>query len=155
MSGWCAMTVEPPEDLEGQQSEFVVQTCPHCGEAIETDTASAEDRIERYLEDKYGDDTDGYAERTVQLGDLRGLKDRDAVSRAQTVFDECEVAGRVAIVVAGDTSDSGGYWYLERGHNDDAVLVDQWHGYEGARGRDATGRLQEEYGMRGYASWEA
>lgn len=154
MSGWAAMTVEPAAGLEGKESEFVVQTCPHCGEPIETDTKTAEERIERYLQDKYGDDADGYAERTVQLGDLRGLKDTDAVTRAKEVFDECEVAGRVAIIVAGDTSDTGCYWYLERTEHG-ASLVDKWEGYEGARGRDCEGRLQEEHSMRGYATWEA
>lgn len=136
MSGWCAMTVYEPDGLTGSAQE------------------KARDSIQTYLNEKYGDDAGGYAERTVQLGDLRSTREEGFESRADTVFEECPHAGRVVFVVAGDTSDAGSYYYFER-QDGETVMVDKWHGYEGARGRDATGRLREEHGIRGYASYEA
>lgn len=143
------MTVEPAEDAETK--EVVVKECQNCGEPVETKEVNPEQRIEEFLQEKYPDKCGGYAERTAQLGDLRGANDSKLEGIAEEVFEECQVAGRIAIVIAGDTSDSGGYCYFERGEG----LVDQWNGYEGARGRDATGKLSEKHGMRGYASYEA
>lgn len=152
MSGWTVMTVEPPKDA-GDTVIETIESCPHCGEPLEQREVTPEERIERYLQDEHGEDADGYADRTVQLP--RGMSDDLAIKVANAAFDECAAAGRVAIVTANDTSDSGSYWYLERNETGGATLVDQWDGYEGARGNDAVGRLQEQHDMRGYCSWEA
>lgn len=140
MSGWCAMTVYPPSGLSG--------------DALNAAESAIEEYLEAYDHSPYDDPAGGYAERTVQCGDERSVGDGGHEERANTVFESCPHAGRVVIVVAGDTSDAGSYWYFER-QDGETVLVDQWDGYGGARGNDAVGRLRDEHGVDGYASHEA
>jgi len=140
MSGWGVLTVHPPSGLTGDAKSKAV-------EAIQ-------EYLDGYDHSPYDDPAGGYGERTVQCGDLRSASDKGLTARADTVFTECPHAGRVVIIVAGDTSDSGSYYYFER-QNGKTVLVDKWHGYEGARGRDAEQRVEDEHGVFGYASFEA
>lgn len=140
MSGWGVMTVHPPSGLSG--------------DALEKAERGIEDYLEDYEHSPYDEPAGGYGDRTVQCGDLRSASERGLTSRADTAFEECPYAGRIVIIVAGDTSDAGSYYYFER-QEGETVLVDQWHGYGGARGRDAEGRVEEEHGVFGYASYEA
>lgn len=140
MSGWGVMTVHPPAGLSRSAEE------------------AAYDAIDDYLEDyehsPYDEPAGGYGDHTVQCGDLRSASENELTGRANTVFEECAHAGRIVIIVAGDTSDSGSYYYFER-QDGETNLVDVWHGYGGAMGNDAEGRVKEEHGVGGYASFEA
>lgn len=140
MSGWGVLTVHPPSGLSHDARE------------------KANEGIENYLEgyeySPYDDPDGGYGDRTVQCGDLRSDSDGALTRRADTVFEECPHAGRVVIIVAGDTSMSGSYYYFER-QDGETRLVDKWHGYEGACGNDAEQRVEDEHGVFGYASFEA
>jgi len=140
MSGWGVMTVHPPDGLSPT--------------AVDTAYEAIDEYLEDYDYSVYDDPAGGYGDHTVQCGDIRSDSDEQLRSRADTVFEECPHAGRIVIIVAGDTSDSGSYYYFER-QDGETVLVDKWHGYGGARGRDAEGRVEEQHGVYGYASFEA
>jgi hypothetical protein len=134
--------------------------CPPAEWAVERENEErAEEEIEEYLNEEfehspYDDPAEGYAERTVQCGDLRSGGEDAARNEADRVFEECPYAGRIVVCIAGDTSDSGGAYYFER-QEGETVLVDKFMGYEGARGRDAVGYIQDEYNLRCFASYEA
>lgn len=140
MSGWGVLTVHPPSGLGADAKEKAVE--------------GINEYLSGYEHSPYDNPDGGYGDRTVQCGDLRSDGEGALTSRADTVFEECPYAGRIVIIVAGDTSDSGSYYYFER-EDGETELVDSWHGYGGARGRDAEGRVEDEHGVFGYASFEA
>jgi hypothetical protein len=139
MSGWSVMTVSPPKSLSRDARDV------------------ANEKIESFLENEYGEGADGYGDRTVQLprgtatyteGEFGGTE------YAETVFDGCPSAKWIVIVDANDTSDSGAaeVYKIEDGR---ILGVDTFVGYEGAKGRDVVGMVDDEYGLLSYCSWEA
>jgi hypothetical protein len=127
------MTVHPPAGLS------------------ESATRTACKEIESYLSASNWQDG-GYADLTAQIG--RKYTEGSLRGYADDVFENCPYAGRIVFVYASDTSNSGQYWYVER-NDGQTEFIDQWSGYEGARGNDAAQRVKDEHGVRGYASFEA
>lgn len=73
--------------------------------------------------------------------------------RVDEIIEESEAdTGRVLIINANDTSDngSGRLYALEDGTLE---IVEEEHGYEGARGHDVTGYFREEYDINGRATF--
>jgi hypothetical protein len=131
MSGWTAITMHPPADLSSEAED------------------TANEQIEAQMNDYYGDDADGYADRTAQLP--RSCDHRKYVEDA---FDNVPSAGRCVIISANDTSDSG-YGHAYEMRDGSCVEIAEMYGYEGARGEDVRGYIKEETGLRGYPWWEA
>lgn len=131
MSGWTAATVHPPKGLSADARK------------------KAEKSIEQRLQDEHGEYADGYAERTVQLA-----RNCDHETEAQALFDLCPEAKFVAIMSCNDTSDSG---YGSVYEIDEGDIIEQFRkiGYEGAKGEDVRGEINEKFGLRSYTSWEA
>jgi len=73
--------------------------------------------------------------------------------RVDEIIEESEAdTGRVLIINANDTSDSGsGILYALRDGR--LEIVEEEHGYEGARGHDVTGFFREEYDINGRATF--
>jgi len=128
MSGWTAVTLHASDE-------------------------EANEQIDRELREAYqGTEVwtaEGYADRTVQVE--RGANHQ---TTAEILADEFPEAEDIVVVSANDTSDSG---YGTVFNIEDGVVekVDSKEGYEGARGRDVTGYIEDEYNLRCYATWEA
>jgi len=73
--------------------------------------------------------------------------------RVDEIIEESETdTGRVLIINANDTSDSGsGRLYALR--DGTLEIVEEEQGYEGARGHDVTGYFREEYDINGRATF--
>lgn len=130
MSGWTAVTLHAETEEENEQ-------------------------LNENIEAEYGGNgrrpwtADGYADRTIQVE--RGA-DHEGVARM--LADEFPLADRIIVVSANDTTDSG-YGTLFDVGDGSVEEIDRKEGYEGAKGRDVTGYFREEYGVTGYATWEA
>jgi len=73
--------------------------------------------------------------------------------RVDEIIEESEAdTGRVLIINANDTSDSGSGKLFELTENG-VEIVEEEHGYEGARGHDVTGYFREEYDINGRATF--
>lgn len=130
------------------------------GWSVVTLHASNSEENEKLNEDVnrlYGDPEDvndvphagGYAERTIQ--EARGANHKALARKYADKFGRAE---QIIVVSANDTSDSG-YGTLFDVTENGVEKVERWEGYEGAVGRDVTGYFREEYGVKGYATWEA
>jgi hypothetical protein len=74
-------------------------------------------------------------------------------TRVDEIIEESEAdTGRVLIINANDTSDSGSGKLFELTENG-VEIVEEEHGYEGARGHDVTGYFREEYDINGRATF--
>jgi len=128
MSGWTAVTLHASDE--------------ETNEAIDRELREAYQGAEVWT-------AEGYADRTVQVE--RGANHQ---TTADTLADEFPEVEDIVVVSANDTSDSG---YGTVFNIEDGVVekVDSKEGYEGARGRDVTGYIEDEHGLRCYATWEA
>jgi hypothetical protein len=128
MSGWTAVTLHASDE-------------------------ETNERIDRELREAYNGGTvwtaEGYADRTVQVE--RGANHQTTAEILAEEFPEVE---DIVVVSANDTSDSG-FGTVFNVENGAVTKVDSKEGYEGAKGRDVTGYIRDEHGLKCHATWEA
>lgn len=114
---------------------------------LETDTDDLEEAIET-VADRHENVTK-ISDDTIGMGGYGAVID----TRVDEIIDESEAeTGRVLIINANDTSDSGTGRLYEL-TEDGLELVEEEHGYEGARGHDVTGYFREEHNINGRATF--
>lgn len=146
------------ETDDAEEAEELVETIKSYAEELagEVGVIPSKDQVIQYLQKNWDEDSSGsygltYDDFTFQHS-VRGLGYDGGKSVAQQIFDECPAAGRVLIICANDTSDSGDGWLYERDEDGNAKLVDEKSGYEGCVGRDVQGYFREEHNISGLAS---
>jgi len=108
--------------------------------------------LEGLVTEYYPEDGSGYAERTIQLP-----RSCDHESQACILVEQFGMVNinYITIVSANDTSDSGYGTVWAVTEESYVEKIDEKQGYEGAKGRDVIGYIDQEYGLSSYASFEA
>lgn len=129
MSGWTVLTFEFEDDERKEE---------------------VDEELRSQYEGRQPPTAEGYGDVTVQLE--RGISRSGAAKRWAEDYPD---ANRIVVIQANDTSDAGDGTLFDVDEDGNVEQIDEKHGYEGARGRDVTGYFGDEYGLSGYASWEA
>jgi len=71
----------------------------------------------------------------------------------EEVFAEFEFLTRAAAVRVSDSAHAGSGIVVERQDDGSAEIIDEYEGYEGARGEDVSGMIYDDYYIRVNAEW--
>lgn len=86
----------------------------------------------------------------VMFGNFSTEKIKQTVS---DFFNEFAFLKRAAVVFVTDSANIGYGWVFERNKDGGAELIEEYTGYENARGHDVTGEISDDYGLRVNADW--
>lgn len=174
MSGWTHITIEPKLSTEKKTFEDFGEKIVELSEALkdaeneeeleqvkedleqvlsQLGNVDPEEKINEFWEQKAGEDRLTHDPLTARYGE-RGLAYDESQRKTvvREIFEECDYAEKVLIVSANDTSDSGCGALFKRDEQGQPKFVEEWSGYERARGNDVVGYFRDEHNISGKAS---
>lgn len=109
-----------------------------------------EEVVRDYIEQKWDEDNIPPVETIdVMFGNYSSKQIEETVTE---FFEEFSFLKRAAVIFVTDSANVGYGWVFER-QDGEAELVEEFSGYENARGEDVSGEIQEKHHLRVSPSW--
>lgn len=110
------------------------------------DPRTREEALRDFLQEEFGEE---YVPNVRGVDVMFGyLKEKKIRKHVEKVFEEFDFANKAAVIYCTDNGHIGEGWIFTKNDDNSAELEETYQGYEGARGEDVSGEMEDsEYGI--------
>lgn len=112
---------------------------------------TTEEALNDFIQDEWGEEfIPPVSNADLMFGGIRKEKVKKYVEKVFSEFDFIDKAGVVSV---SDSAHAGDGWVFERTESGSAEEIDEFTGYEGARGSDVAGEIYDNYYIKVDEMW--
>lgn len=115
-----------------------------------SDPRTQQEALFDFLRERWGDDN---VAPMANIDVMFGNPSEDKLARwMNEIFEECEYVQQAGVVFVTDSAHIGYGKVFER-DGDEATVVEEYTGYEGAKGNDVAGMIRDDYRIKVSPDW--